>query len=82
MLKPRKNHPSFSKVKLTFKPKDLAHGATSDELLEWFMQLKDTKVLRFHSMYNTFKEFSAEHRDPNFEQKLTDGIKKADYRQY
>ena len=82
LLKSHKDHSSFPKVKLTFRPKDLEHGATSEELLHWFKQWEDTKVLRFHSMYNTFKEFSPEHRHKDFEQKLSEGIKKADYRQY
>ena len=82
ILKPHKDHSSFAEVKLTLNPKDPAKGATSRELVEWFKQFDETKVLRFHSMYNTFKEFSAEHKDKDFEQKLVDGFKKSDYRQY
>ena len=82
ILKSRKDHSSFAEVKLTFNPKEPAKGATSKELVKWFLQFDDTKVLRFHSMYNTFKEFSTEHKDKDFEQKLVDGFKNTAYRQY
>ena len=82
ILKSHKDHSSFSKIKLTYNSKDQEKGATSEEIVEWFKKFEDIKILRFHSMYSTFKEFSAEHKDKDFERKLVDGFKKSDYRQY
>ncbi len=81
-VKNKRKHESFSSVKRTFKPEDPEHGANLAELLRWLKPVEDFKVLRFHSMYDAFKGAPSGEQDKDFEERLSTGLKKADYRQY
>ncbi len=65
-----------------FVPKDKSKGATSSEIKEWFSDKADVPVLRFHSLYGAFSHFDDQHTRKMFDAQVTNGFKKAVYRQY
>jgi len=71
----------FDEKIIVKKPHDSKHGATPSEIRNWFGDCKES-VLKFHSLYNSFKGFSKQEETNKFQKMVKNAFKKAVYRQY
>ena len=65
-----------------FQPHRSSRGATLEEIKSWFSKFGNTHVLKFNNLYGAIDLDDAEKSDPEFAQRLEQGIKSSDYRQY